>query len=178
MYTAMKNPVKNWLCGCLLLAVGNGINAGGSDKIDGLFNPSEWKFASNEQLDTLRGGFESPTGMTVSFGLVRTVSINGDVVNRTSFNLPDVSKITAEQARAVSTAMAETRLVQNGGGNVVSDSVRSQLSGGTLIQNSLNDQTIQTLTVINAGVNSLGLFKSINLQGAFKDALFGAFGSR
>jgi hypothetical protein len=174
----MKSPVKNWLCGCLLLAAGNGINAGGSDKIGALFNPSEWKAVSNEQLDTLRGGFESPSGMTVSFGLVRTVSINGDVVNRTSFNLPDVSKITTEQARAVSTAIAETRLVQNGGGNVVSDSVRSQLSGGTLIQNSLNDQTIQTLTVINAGVNSLGLFKSINLQGAFKDALFGAIGGR
>ena len=174
----MKQPVKHWLCGCLLLAAGNGISAGGSDTGGGLFNPSEWKTASNEQLDTLRGGFETPAGMTVSFGLVRTVTINGDVVNRTSFNLPDVSKISAEQARAVSTAMAETRLVQNGLGNVVGDSVQSQLSGGTLIQNSLNDQTIQTLTVINAGVNSLGLFKSINLQGAFKDALFGAIGGR
>ena len=174
----MKTPVKNWLFGCLLLAAGNGISAGSGDSGGSLFNPSQWKAVSNEQLDTLRGGFETPSGMTVSFGLVRTVSINGDVVNRTSFNLPDVSKISAEQARAVSTAIAETRLVQNGGGNVVSDSVRSQLSGGTLIQNSLNDQTIQTLTVINAGVNSLGLFKSLNLQGAFKDALFGAFGSR
>lgn len=175
----MKNPCKQLLCCSLLLAAGNGCFGAGSSANKGdLFNPNEWKAVSNEQLDTLRGGFESPTGMTVSFGLVRTVSINGDVVNRTSFNLPDVSKITTEQARAVSTAIAETRLVQNGGGNVVSDSVRSQLSGGTLIQNSLNDQTIQTLTVINAGVNSLGLFKSLNLQGAFKDALFGAIGGR
>jgi hypothetical protein len=116
--------------------------------------------------------------MTVSFGVVRTVSINGDVVNRTSFNLPDVSKITADQARAVSTALNEANIVQNGTGNVVSDSVRTQLSGGTLIQNSLNNQTIQTLTVINAGVNSLGLFKSLNLQNALKDSLFGSLGSR
>jgi hypothetical protein len=174
----MNKPCQLLLCCGLLLAAGNGFGAGGSAKPGDLFNPGEWKAVSNEQLDTLRGGFESPSGMTVSFGLVRTVSINGDLVNRTSFNLPDVSKITTEQARAVSSAMAETRLVQNGAGNVVSDSVRSQMSGGTLIQNSLNDQTIQTLTVINAGVGSLGLFKSLNLQGAFKDALFGAFGSR
>ena len=174
----MNKPCQLLLCCGLLLAAGNGFGAAGSAKPGDLFNPGEWKAVSNEQLDTLRGGFESPSGMTVSFGLVRTVSINGDVVNRTSFNLPDVSKITTEQARAVSSAIAETRLVQNGGGNVVSDSVRAQMSGGTLIQNSLNDQTIQTLTVINAGVGSLGLFKSLNLQGAFKDALFGAFGSR
>lgn len=166
--------MKHQLLGCLLLAVGSSISAGGADP-GGLFNPNEWTAASNEQLDTLRGGFETPSGMTVSFGLVRTVSINGDVVNRTSFNLPDVSKITAEQAHAVSTAMAQTRLVQNGAGNF---SLQQPLAGGTLVQNSLNDQTIQTLTVINAGVNSLGLFKSINLQGAFRDALFGAIGGR
>jgi len=175
----MKNPAKKLLCCALLLAAGNGcFGAGPGSQRGGLFNPGEWKAVSNDQLDTLRGGFETGNGMTVSFGLVRTVTINGDVVNRTSFNLPDVSKISAEQARAVSAAIAETSVVQNGSGNVVSDSVRSQLAGGTLIQNSLNNQTIQTLTVINAGVNSLGLFKSLNLQNALKDSLFGSLGSR
>ena len=175
----MKNPAKKLLCCTLLLAAGNGcFGAGPGAKSGGLFNPGEWKAVSNDKLDTLRGGFETGNGMTVSFGLIRTVTINGDVVNRTSFNLPDVSKISAEQARVVSAAIAETSVVQNGVGNVVSESVRSQLTGGTLIQNSLNNQTIQTLTVINAGVNSLGLFKSLNLQNALKDSLFGSLGSR
>ena len=175
----MKNPAKKLLCCALLLAAGNGcFGAGPGAKSGGLFNPGEWKAVSDDKLDTLRGGFEAGNGMTVSFGLVRTVTINGDVVNRTSFNLPDVSKISAEQARIVSAAIAETSVVQNGSGNVVSESVRSQLTGGTLIQNSLNNQTIQTLTVINAGVNSLGLFKSLNLQNALKDSLFGSLGSR
>ena len=175
----MKNPAKKLLCCALLLAAGNGcFGAGPGAKSGGLVNPSDWKAVSHDKLDTLRGGFETANGMTVSFGLVRTVTINGDVVNRTSFNLPDVSKISAEQARVVSAAIAETSVIQNGSGNVVSESVRSQLTGGTLIQNSLNNQTIQTLTVINAGVNSLGLFKTINLQGILKDALFGSFGSR
>jgi hypothetical protein len=175
----MKNPSKKLLCCALLLAAGNGcFGAGDSAPQGGLFNPGEWKAVSAEKLDTMRGGYETSTGMTVSFGVVRTVSINGDVVNRTSFNLPDVSKITADQARAVSTALNEANIVQNGTGNVVSDSVRTQLSGGTLIQNSLNNQTIQTLTVINAGVGSLGLFKSINLQGVLRDSLFGSFSAR
>ena len=175
----MKNPSKKLLCCALLLAAGNGcFGAGASANHGNLFNPSEWKAASDEKLDTLRGGFDTGNGMTVSFGVVRTVSINGDVVNRTSFNLPDVSKITPDQARMASSAMAQTNVVQNGTGNLVADTVRSQSSGATLIQNSLSNQTIQTLTVINAGVNSLGLFKAINLQGVLKDALFGSFNSR
>ena len=49
---------------------------------------------------------------------------------------------------------------------------------GTLIQNSLNDQHIKTLTIINTGVNSLGLLKALNTQTVLNDALLGALGSR
>jgi hypothetical protein len=175
----MKNYTQKLLCCALLLAAGNGcFGAGANAKNGDLFRPSEWKMASLAQLQTMRGGFETVAGLTVSFGVVRTVSINGDVVNRTSFNLPDVAKISAEQARLATAAITEASVVQNGFGNQVGTSVRSQVSGGTLIQNTLNDQTIQTLTVINAGVNSLGLFKSINLQGALKDALFSSLSAR
>jgi len=114
----------------------------------------------------------------VSFGIVRTVSINGDLVNKTSFTLPDMSKITSEQAKIASAAIAEAGIVQNGPGNFVDTNVKSQLSSGTIIQNTLNAQKIQTLTVINTGVNSLGLFKAINTQSVLKDALLGSIGVR
>lgn len=140
---------------------------------------SEWAAVSNEQLDSLRGGFDTGQGLTVSFGIIRSVTINGDMVNQTRFNLPDVTRITPDQARLASAAMSESGLVQNGLGNTIDPTIKSQLpSGALVVQNSLNEQNIQTLTVINAGVNSLGLLKSINSQATLKDALLAPLGTR
>lgn len=172
----MTHLLEKWVCLCLVLTAGNaclGVELAVQEQ--GSFRPEEWTAASEQQLDDLRGGFEAASGLMVSFGIVRTVSINGDFVHRTSFNLPDVGKITAEQARMANAAMGEAALVQNGAGNMVDAGVQSQLEAGTLtgtlIQNSLNDQKLQTLTIINTGVNSLGLWKSINSQRVLNDAL-------
>lgn len=135
------------------------------------FHANEWTPVSDQALDNLRGGFEVGQELAVSFGIIRSVTINGDMVTQTSFNLPDITKINAEQARIASLAIAETGVVQNGVGNILTNGVRSELPTSTVIQNTLNDQTIETLTVINAGVNSLGLLKSINTQNTLKDAL-------
>ena len=141
-----------------------------------LFQPDEWTVASNDRLDSLRGGFDMGAGLKMSFGMVRTVSINGDVVNSSSFNFPDITQITPEQARIANTVMSESGLVQIGLNNVLTPSVKSQLAAGTFIQNSLNDQKIQTLTVFNAGVNSLGLLKAINTQSTLRDAILASIG--
>jgi hypothetical protein len=77
-----------------------------------------------------------------------------------------------------SAAIADSGLVQIGPNNFVAAGVRSDLAPETLIQNSLNDQQIQTLTVINTGVNSLGLLKALNTQTVLNDAPLGAMGSR
>jgi len=165
---------------CLFLtAVASCFCTNASSKSGTLFEPSAWGAVSDERLGKMRGGFvEATTGFTVSFGIVRTVSINGDVVNTTSFNLPDVTKITVAQANMASAAIAESNIIQNGTGNFIDPSVKAQLGGGTFIQNSLNDQTIKTLTVINAGVNSMGILKSMNAQSALKDALIGSISTR
>ncbi len=171
----MKNLPEKLVSMCLLLTAGNvcfGVGLSAEER--NTFQPSEWAAVSDEQLDNTRGGFEVSSGLNVSFGIVRTVSINGDLVNRTSFDLPDVTKITADQAKIVSTAIAEAGLIQNGAGNFVNAGVSTGLATGTVIQNSLNDQQIQTLTVINTGVNSLGLLKALNTQTAFNDALLGS----
>ena len=44
---------------------------------------------------------------------------------------------------------------------------------GAVIQNSLNNQQIQALTTINAGVNSLGAFKAMNVLSTLNSALAG-----
>lgn len=140
----------------------------------GAFHANEWAPVSDQTLDDLRGGFDVNQALTVSFGIVRSVTINGDLVTQTSFNLPDITKISAEQVRIASLAIAETGVVQNGVGNILTNGVRSELPTSTIIQNTLNDQTIETLTIINAGVNSLGLLQSINTQNTLKDALLGS----
>ena len=114
----------------------------------------------------------------MSFGFLRSVSINGELVSSTQFNLPDVSRISAEQASAVTAAMTEARLVQVGAGNSVDAASLANLSGATVIQNSLSDQHIQTTTVINTGVNSQSLFKAVNVQSVLNDALLGALTGR
>lgn len=175
----MKRLSKQLTSVCFLLMAGNACFGVGIDKEERrAFQPTEWVAASDENLSNMRGGFDAGSGLNVSFGIVRTVSINGDLVNKTSFTLPDMTKITSEQARIASAAIAEAGIVQNGPGNFVDTNVKSQLSSGTIIQNTLNAQKIQTLTVINTGVNSLGLFKAINTQSVLKDALLGSIGIR
>ncbi len=168
---------------CLLLTAGNAcFGTGLASENKRVFRPDEWTAVSDERLGNLRGGFDAGSGLSVSFGIVRTVMINGDLVTRTSFNLPDVTKITAEQAQIASAAIAEAGIVQNGAGNFVDAGLKSQFlagtAAGTVIQNSLNDQRIQALTVINTGVNSMGLLTAINTQSVLKDALLGAIGVR
>lgn len=173
----MNNLPKQVVSLCLFLTAGNAcFGVGIENDLRKSFQPDEWAAASDESLDTMRGGFDTGAGLTVSFGIVRTISINGDLVSRTSFNLPDVSKITAEQAQVTSAAIAEAGIIQNGASNFVEPGAQSHLATGTVIQNSLNDQKIQSLTVINAGVNSMSLLKSINTQTVLKDALLGSIG--
>lgn len=124
------------------------------------FDASAWSAADDAVLERLRGGFEwssVASGLAVSFGFVRSVSINGELVQQTRFSLPDLAHVTPEQAMQVSDALAQT---------------------ATAVQNSLSNQNIQTLTQIDAGVNSLGILQSLNSQGVLRDALIGAVGVR
>ena len=175
----MKHLSLKLMASCWPLMVGgNCLGALPGAEQSKAFQPDQWTAVSDEQLDTLRGGFDLGSGLAVSFGIVRSVMVNGDLVHQTSFNLPDVSQISADQAQMASAAIAESGLIQIGPNNLVGSGLMSEGLTGTLIQNSLNDQQIQTLTVVNTSVNSLGLLKAINTQAALNDALLGAMGSR
>lgn len=144
-------------CPCLLLlaALASTAARAGEDPT------ADWPIASDEQLDHARGGFETGTGVLVSLGVERLVSINGEIVASSKVNISDVSKL--------SPALALT-VVQNGAGNVVAPD--TALSAGTLvIQNSLSDQLIRSQTTINATVNSLSLLKSLNFEASLRSAL-------
>jgi len=127
---------------------------------------------SEERLDAMRGGFDLPNGLKVSFGLSRVAFVNGNMVATTTLNIPDVSQITAQQAQALATANMGA-LIQVGSGNAVQAGALPPLAG-SLIQNTLNNQHIQALTTIDTSVNTLSLFKTMNLMSTINDALTSA----
>lgn len=129
-----------------------------------------WQAVDEATLATTRGGFDLPSGLTVAFGIDRAVYVNGTLVTQTSFNIPDVAHITPTQA-AVMAAANNTTVVQVGQGNSVDPSILNQGVGATVIQNSLNGQHLQSMTTINATVNSLNAFRSLNQFDGLQSAL-------
>ena len=135
-----------------------------------------WAPVPETVLDASRGGFTFHTGLQLTLGIEREISINGEVVSRTSLQLTDVSRLSAEQARQTSEALSAVKLVQNGHDNMAVGAMSAQTLGGTVIQNSLNDQLIKTHTVIHSSVNSMALMKTLNFQGSLGDAIARAAG--
>lgn len=137
--------------------------------------PDGWRQASADQLDTMRGGFTDASGLAISLGIERLVTINGDLVSRTNFQIANLSKITGDEARQAHEALNSVQLVQNGAGNIASADVAG--GRGTFIQNSLNNQAIGTQTIISSSVNSMSLLKDMNFQDGLRDAAIRAIGT-
>lgn len=124
---------------------------------------------SDSRLDNLRGGFDLPSGLVVSFGISREAFVNGTLVTSTSFNIPNVAQMTPQQAQMVASANSGA-LIQNGLNNTVQPGGLPAVTG-SVIQNTLSNQQIQALTTINASVNSLSTFKAMNLGATLNNAL-------
>ncbi|TWI03830.1 hypothetical protein IP90_01646 [Luteimonas cucumeris] len=123
-----------------------------------------------DRLESMRGGFDLPSGLQASFGFERVVYLNGELMATTRVHIPDISAITPEQAQALAAAR-QTTLVQVGEGNTFQ---ASSMAGGLVIQNTLDGQDILVLTTLDAGVGTLGQFQDFNTQRALHDALIAA----
>ncbi|HEU4372559.1 MAG TPA: hypothetical protein VFS02_03665 [Telluria sp.] len=138
--------------------------------------PAGWQMVAPAALDGMRGGFTTPEGLTLSLGIDRMVSINGEVVARTSFQIADMRNISGDEARQAQAALNAGQLVQNGAGNLaLGDTLAA--ARGTFVQNSLDGQAISTQTIINSSVNSMSLLKDMNFQAGLRDAGIRAIGS-
>jgi hypothetical protein len=101
-------------------------------------------------LDGYRGGFTTGSGLVVSFGIERIVTVDGQVAARSELRMGDLSR-------------------PDGGVQVVGQ--LGQLTNGTVVQNSLNDQTIGTTTIIHASVDTRGLMQAMHFQSTLANAL-------
>lgn len=145
-----------------------------------------WWTVGDAQLADLRGGFDVGTGLIVSFGVSRAVYINNQLVTQTTLQLPDLSRLNAcqvadltkqIQSQISSQLASKGQVIQNGPGNTVSPGA-IVVPLGSYIQNTLNNQTIRTETLIEATTNGLGMLKSMNLQATIRDAVSQAVGQR
>lgn len=159
-------PCRRWWCAVLLAALAMPAWSGEGAEPQPI-GPG-WIPVPAERLDRMRGGFELPTGMPVSFGFERVAYVNGTLVANASLSIPDIGRITPGQARALREFGAPLA-VQVGGGNHFE--VSHALAGGTLIQNTLDGQHVQALTRINVDVGTLGLFQDLNSLSALQNAL-------
>jgi len=147
-------------------------NAAHLDDADPAWTSADLVAVPEHQLDEMRGGFELPTGLMVSFGISRAAFVNGNLVAQTNFNIPDIANMTAQQAQMLANANTGS-LIQVGPHNSVQQGALPGLTGA-VIQNTLSNQQIQALTTINTSVNSLGAFKAMNFLSTLNSALAGA----
>lgn len=121
-------------------------------------------------LDDYRGGFITDAGLAVTLGLERIVTINGNVAEHSQLELGDLGRLTSGQVKLSADAASQLRLIQNGGGRF-DVQMGNGVLGGTVIQNSLNNQLISNQTIINASVNARGLLQAMNFQSSLQNAL-------
>jgi hypothetical protein len=122
------------------------------------------------ELGEMRGGVQLPNGMNIAIGLTRAASLNGVEQYSSSLRLDDLrAGIGAPALEAFGTTV-----IQNGSGNFVAPNVLDGLSSGfgTIIQNSLDNQQIRTLTTYDIEVSDVSnAIRNIAAGRAISDTL-------
>lgn len=163
-----------------LALAGYGVPAGAQAhaSASAALDTSAWAPVDEAQLARTRGGFSTPGGLQMSLGIERLVSINGNTVASTQFDIADLNHMSEAQIRQTGDALSSVKLIQNGGENIYQTGDAARAIGGVVIQNTLNDQLIRSQTLISSTVNSASLLKTLNFQGSLSDALTRAAGTR
>ena len=142
-----------------------------------LFYGTDAIAVSDTLLDEIRGGFISSNGVLISFGIERVTYINGVLNSSTSFNLPP-NIFSANSAAKPPVIPENGSIVQAGSSNINKSFAARSTFQGTVIQNSLDNQSIRATTTINAITNTSQVMKSLNFSSMLRDALGAAIGGR
>ena len=131
----------------------------------------EWRAIAPERLGTMRGGFQLPGGLVLSFGVERAVWVNGALVASTRVQIADLARMTPQQARQLQ-AFQQGMGVQVGPGNVIV----APGSGALVIQNTRDHQAIRALTTLSVDVGTLGTFQQVNAFDTVQAAVLAGIG--
>ncbi len=136
---------------------------------------SEQTRVEESRLAEVRGGFELPANLHASLSLQRTAFVNGEQVANLRADIPDIARMTVEQATALQ-RVAGGLLIQNGPANGFN--LADLGPAATFIQNTLSDQHLVSLTTLTVNVNTLGAFRDLNFHDALRDNLLAVPGVR
>jgi hypothetical protein len=128
-----------------------------------------WTAASDAQLEQMRGGFALAPDLMVSFGIIRTVRIDGAIVAHSALQIDDMRTITPAQATQLGDA-TRGLTVQNGPGNTANVTLPLP---AIVLQNTESNRQLQAVTEITAATNSLRMLQGIQWNRTLSDALAG-----
>jgi hypothetical protein len=167
------NAIKPWSAAIVIfLGLPVPLAALAQEHAQGVPSRAEWTPIDPVRLMHMRGGLQMPSGLSLSFGIERAVYVNGELVARANLHIPDISRISTEQATALA-AMNEGMVVRVGDGNTLD---ANGMGNGLVIQNTLDGQDIQAITTLDVGVDTLGMLQEMNTYDALQNALLGAPG--
>ncbi len=123
-------------------------------RLDPSLDPIMANAVDGAALGEMRGGVQLANGMNIAIGLTRSASINGVEQYSSSLQLDDL----AAGLDSAALAGIGTTVIQNGAGNFVAPNVLDGLSSsfGTIIQNSLDNQEIHTLSTYDIAISDVG----------------------
>lgn len=160
------------ILGVSILAMGVMENACALEDISGF---EGFPVVADRELDQMRGGFETVSGglpLSFSFGIERASFVNDQLVATSTLVIPSLLELNSGAVRAA--GMDPVTVIQNGPGNTFSlPGLSSQFM--TLIQNTLDNQVIGNVTVINASVTSSDFLRSLALQNSLNRVTFSSF---
>jgi hypothetical protein len=105
----------------------------------------------NEELDKMRGGFVTNNGMVIDFAFSANTLIDGQLINQVVLNTVDIA----------ANSGSLRNVIQTGHGNKAFDSamdINVLPNVLTVVQNNLDNLTIQQLNLLDLSVKNMGNF--------------------
>jgi hypothetical protein len=147
-----------------------------SDTLSAAAPPATSAAAATSPAETANSVAVSPSVSDASVAAATTTNLPTATVPQTTSTSTSASTSAQSAPAVVATSpvtvtTGSVALIQSGDGNLAPANVVLPSALGAIIQNSLDNQKIQTVTVVNATVNSLEILKSQNLHSSISAAV-------
>jgi hypothetical protein len=156
------------------------------------------KVVANQELDTMRGGFITTSGLEISISIIKAVVVDGALQTVSQLNMqlgsasknsqpvittytPTANQTADESAAPTITVIPAAASGNSGSPTIVINSKQTELAtfvqnfgGPIVVQNSKDGVTIQNNTAINATTNSVTLMRQMNLSSRINQQMINA----
>lgn len=132
-----------FLLACVSFFAGLGISQFAVAETASSHSFSFTKPVSDSELDVLRGGFRTPKGLEISFGIRKLSFIDGELQNEFNYTADSLTEQHGGTAYSDSLPNTPSSLLRD---------VSSQIS---LIQNNLDNQLIQSISIMDIRITNL-----------------------